>query len=184
MNSDLAREENSSRSASGILGTGGAPPPAARRPGRTPRGRPARRRRPRCRRRPPWRRRARGWRRPTPPVAPQRAQRALHGRRPAPPSAHVAQRPEVGSEVGGRLRVEERHELLGQRPAHDAVAPAARADREQPQLQGRVRGVGRRVAPLARGTRRRPRRRRPTTVTSKAPIATATSREALAGPAE
>ena len=86
----------------------------------------------------------------TPAGGPQRAQRALHGRRPAPPSAHVAQRPEVGSEVGGRLRVEERHELLGQRPAHDAVAPAARADREQPQLQGRVRGVGRRVAPLAR----------------------------------
>ena len=118
----------------------------------------------------------------TPPRGPERPQRALHGGGPAPPGAHVAQRPEVRAEVGGRLRVEEGHELLGQGPPHDAVAPARRGGSRAASAAGsgpRSRSARR---PTRAGTRRRPRPPAPTTVTSKAPIATATSREALAGP--
>lgn len=53
-------------------------------------------------------------------------------------------------QVSARNFFEFRRELLRKGPPHDAVAPAAGAHAKQPQLQGRVRGVGRRVAPLAR----------------------------------
>ena len=98
----------------------------------------------------------------------------------------LASQPEVGSGVGETPPRIEEHELLRRRPRTTRCQrqPPGRIAR-QPQLQGSDPLSQSARRPTRAGTRRAtspPAARRP--VTSKAPIATATSREALAGPAE
>lgn len=68
---------------------------------------------------------------------------------PAAARGHVTQGPEVRAKVGGRLRVVEPYELVGQGPPDHAAALPAAAHAEQPQLKRGVRGVRRRGALLA-----------------------------------
>ena len=79
----------------------------------------------------------------------ERARHALHGGGPAALYALVAQHPEVGGEVRGGLRVQERHELRRQRRPDARVPPTRGPRAQQPGLQGRVGAVGRSLAPLA-----------------------------------
>ena len=84
-----------------------------------------------------------------PPVASREASAPPHGRRPAEARRGIPDRAQVGAEARPGLRVEERHELVRERFAHDAAPPTARPVAQELQLQQWVGRFGGRVAPRA-----------------------------------